>query len=242
MPQPDYGGGPPSHSELKVLQQFLGKSDGKDKLCATLQYALMFASAGQPGQLNSARVSIARARKVFRVGKPLMSLMPVLATWHPTDPAGLQLLARLKALLMANYFLFDHLVWTHHAGLQTDANALKQTSKVSLYSWMFGSGCGMLLEAVQLVRLSKSTTKRLKEAKDADSRQLVKVEAEATARKRLLTFVGCTLQTALASGLLQVSSLTPRTCGAIGVLNSLLGCYMQWPVAPPAAAKSIKAA
>jgi hypothetical protein len=230
------------NANLKVLQQFLGKSDGKDKLCATVQYALMFASAGQPGQLNSARVSIARARKVFRVGKPLMSLMPALATWHPTDPAGLQLLARLKALLMANYFLFDHLVWTHHAGLQTDANALKRTSKISLYSWMFGSATGMLLEAAQLVRLSKSTTRLLMDAKDTGTRAQVKAEAEATARKRMLTFVACTLQTTLASGLLQVSDLSPRTCGAIGVLNSALGCYMQWPAAPAPAAKTFKAA
>ena len=45
-----------------------------------------------------------------------------------------------------------------------------------------------------------------------------------------------------ASGLATYDVVLSRTCGAIGVLNSALGCYMQWPAAPAPAAKTLKAA
>ncbi len=34
------------------MQQFLDKSDGRDKLLATVQYVAMFISAGQPGDVK----------------------------------------------------------------------------------------------------------------------------------------------------------------------------------------------
>ena len=51
------------------VQGFLDKSDGRDKLLAAVQYAAMFASAGQPGDIKRIQVSVATARKVFRLLK-----------------------------------------------------------------------------------------------------------------------------------------------------------------------------
>lgn len=49
------------------MQQFLDKSDGRDKLLATVQYVAMFISAGQPGDVKKIQASVAAARKVFRI-------------------------------------------------------------------------------------------------------------------------------------------------------------------------------
>lgn len=57
------------HCLLQGVQGFLDKSDGRDKLLATVQYAAMFLSAGQPGDIKRIQVSVATARKVFRVMK-----------------------------------------------------------------------------------------------------------------------------------------------------------------------------
>lgn len=49
------------------MQQFLDKTDGRDKLLATVQYAAMFISAGQAGDVKKIQASVAAARKVFRI-------------------------------------------------------------------------------------------------------------------------------------------------------------------------------
>ena len=60
---------PPIPAPVQVLNQFLEKSDGRDKLLAALQYAAMFVAAGQPGDAKRVQASVAAARKVFRIMK-----------------------------------------------------------------------------------------------------------------------------------------------------------------------------
>lgn len=45
----------------------------------------------------------------------------------------------------------------------------------------------------------------------------------------------CDLQTLLAAGLLQLRPMKPRTIGLIGVIASLMNCYMLYPKLPPPA-------
>jgi hypothetical protein len=59
------------------LKGLLAKADGKDKFIALLQYAAMFASAGEPGAFLAAQKSLSAARKPFRVFKPVEFLMPL---------------------------------------------------------------------------------------------------------------------------------------------------------------------
>ena len=74
---------PPSiHPRTQALNGFLAKSDGKDKLTALIQYAAMWASAGVPGNARKVQASVAAARKVFRVFRPLESATPVLLDPH----------------------------------------------------------------------------------------------------------------------------------------------------------------
>ena len=54
---------------IKAAQAVLAKTDGRDKLVATLQYAAMFAAAGSPGALLNAQKSLSNARKPFRAMK-----------------------------------------------------------------------------------------------------------------------------------------------------------------------------
>jgi hypothetical protein len=54
---------------MQGLTNFLDKSDGRDKLLATVQYVAMFISAGQPGDVKKIQASVTAARKVFRILK-----------------------------------------------------------------------------------------------------------------------------------------------------------------------------
>lgn len=73
----------------QVLAQFLGKTDGKDKLLATIQvraggrlsvsspptqYACLMISAGEPGNAKKVQTSVAAGRKVFRILRVCMMM------------------------------------------------------------------------------------------------------------------------------------------------------------------------
>lgn len=58
----------------KVVKGFCAKADGKDKLTALVQYACLFASAGEPGKLRKVQASVTAARKVFRIMRVSFSL------------------------------------------------------------------------------------------------------------------------------------------------------------------------
>lgn len=54
---------------VKAAQGFLAKSDGRDKLLATLQYAAMVAAAGEAGRALKVQKNLSAARKPFRLLK-----------------------------------------------------------------------------------------------------------------------------------------------------------------------------
>merc|ERR1711977_142584 len=135
-----------TEENLKTMKELLAKSDGRDKLCATIQYALMFIHAGQAGKVKKAQGNIASARKVFRVMKPVETLTPIITDPFGTkalskmdDPKLLFLVKRAQMLLMALYFGGDHVVWSKSAGILEDAETAALAKKVSMYSWFGGS-------------------------------------------------------------------------------------------------------
>lgn len=219
-------------THAKLLQQFLDKSDGRDKLLAAVQYAAMFVAAGQPGDVKKVQASVATARKVFRIMRPLEVLNPLLQQpgWAGGGrPLWVEVLIKLKPLLMSIYFGADHIVWLQQAGLMNNKGLTDRAQKASLYGWFGGSLSTILLELYELAALA---ARRPNETAEEYNMRLDKSRPEIN--RRLLTLVHACLQAALAMGLLELRPWSPRTVGAIGTLTSLMNCYMLYPAVPGA--------
>merc|ERR1712057_49071 len=157
-----------TEKNLKTMKDLLAKSDGRDKLLATIQYALMFVHAGQAGKVKKVQGNVASARKVFRVMKPVEVLTPLI-----TDPWGAKasksdsnltfLVKRAQMCLMALYFGGDHVVWAKSAGILEDADTATLAKKVSMWGWFGGSCCKALIEMLELSKLVSNTNQKLKE-------------------------------------------------------------------------------
>jgi len=214
---------------LKVMSQFLGKSDGKDKLCATIQYACLFLCAGAPGNIKKIQASVAAARKVFRILKPIEALMPIIVKpgFDATTPFLLQILGKIKALCMASYFAFDHVAWMGHAGLVSDADMLKRCQKVSLNSWLSGSCC-VIVDQCSKISKSYAELRGITTGDDLPSRRAA---IRRQIRTQAITLLHAVLQAILAFGLLQYAPIGMRYVGLIGTITSALHIYMIFPAA-----------
>ncbi|KAK2076171.1 hypothetical protein QBZ16_001103 [Prototheca wickerhamii] len=229
--------------KARGVQGFLDKSDGRDKLLAAVQYAAMFASAGQPGDIKRIQVSVATARKVFRILKPLESLNPIVQNPHlnPNKPVVLELLnkaraladERLKSVLMAIYFGGDNIVWASQAGILQNKVLTQRAQKASLYGWFGGSACTIINE---LYELNAMTERRAGESDDQYRERMAKTQAELN--RHLLVFIHAVTQALLAMGLLELRPWKPRTVGLFGIVASVLNCYMLFPALPKPVAKT----
>ncbi len=226
----------------QAAQAFLDKSDGRDKLLATVQYAAMFLAAGAHGDARRVQASVAAARKVFRVARPLEALAPLLHApeINAAKPLWLELLGKLKPALMALYFAGDHVVWAQQAGLldKSRAGAVARAQRASLYGWFGGSLCTIAAEAAELAALTR------RRAGEGEAEFAARQAAAAgEVRWRTTALVHALVQALLAVGLLELRAWKPRTVGALGVAASALNCYMLWPAAAPkGAAAAPKAA
>merc|ERR1711933_574423 len=202
-----------TEKKLKTMKELLAKSDGRDKLCATIQYALMFIHAGQAGKVKKVQGNIASARKVFRVFKPVEVLTPMITDPWGTkaaksdDPKMMFLVKRAQMLLMALYFGGDHLVWAKSSGILEDAETANMAKKVSMYSWFGGSVCKALVEMFEPSKLVSNTNAKLKSLQDRegeeaeDERRETRAKADAMALKRTFTVCHAFVQATLALGL-----------------------------------------
>merc|ERR1712188_27308 len=169
-----------TEENLKTMKALLAKSDGRDKVCATIQYALMFVHAGQAGKVKKVQGNIASARKVFRVLKPVEVLTPLI-----TDPWGAKasksdsnltfLVKRAQMCLMALYFGGDHVVWAKSAGLLEDADTATLAKKVSMWGWFGGSCCKALIE---ISSCPSSSATRTRSSRNSSSRRIWKKRGE----------------------------------------------------------------
>eukprot|EP00210_Caulerpa_lentillifera_P005690 g5442.t1 len=215
---------------LQTLNQFVSKSDGKDKLCATIQYACLFLSAGEPGQIKKIQASVAAARKVFRILKPLESLTPLILTpgFDLSASRIIQLINKVKGICMACYFGFDHVVWMGQIELiTTNPNLLQVSQKISTSCWLAGSLCTIATQSLILAE-------KLPELKD-DLIPTEKAKIRKDINKQLLILLHGCLQAALALGLLGLSPGKNRYIGLIGMATSALNCYLMYPPSTPAA-------
>mmetsp|Transcript_19244 Transcript_19244/g.58089 ORF Transcript_19244/g.58089 Transcript_19244/m.58089 type:complete len:262 (-) Transcript_19244:773-1558(-) len=229
---------------LKAINTFLGKTDGRDKLCATIQYACMFIAAGQPGNSRKIMASVAAARKVFRVLRPLENVTPLLLQPKLVQgqPLHSQVLNKLKSLLNALYFGADHVVWASQAGLITDKTKVERAQKLSLYSWLGASLCTVAGELTEILRMALPAIIVQEQGED-DGKYMARQQAAVDEiNKRGLVLFHASIQAFLALGLLGLRPWKPRTVGALGVIASAINCYMLFPPMPkqikgPAATK-----
>lgn len=219
---------------MKAVNAFLGKTDGRDKLCATIQYACMFIAAGQPGNSRKVMASVAAARKVFRIMRPFENVTPLLIQPKFVEgrPLYTQVLEKLKGLLNAVYFGADHVVWASQAGLLTDKTLVDRAQKVSLYGWLGASLCTIVAEATEVLRKALPAI-LVQEPDEDDSKYLARQRAAVDEiNKRGLVLGHACVQALLAVGLLQLRPLKPRTVGFLGIVASAINCYMLFPAVP----------
>lgn len=222
---------------LNVIKGFCDKSDGKDKLTALVQYVCMFLSANEPGNIKKIQASVTAARKVFRIMRPLETITPLLISpgFNAKDPKVVQLINKIKTLLMATYFGADHFVWAFQIGLITDKKVGEKWQKLSLYSWALGSLCTVLAEGINVA----GETPLVKKENESEDDFKIREAAEAKARwTRKLTIIHAVVQALLAAGLLQTLPLKPRTTGFLGVVASAMNCYFLLPAYPKQVAKA----
>jgi Peroxisomal biogenesis factor 11 (PEX11) len=114
----------------------------------------MFISAGTPGDAKKVQASVAAARKVFRILRPLESLTPLVLNpaINPKKPLFVELLNKIKPILMSVYFGGDHVVWASQAGLLTNKDITQRAQKASLYGWFGGSLCTIVTEIYECNR------------------------------------------------------------------------------------------
>ncbi|GIL49947.1 hypothetical protein Vafri_6243 [Volvox africanus] len=221
---------------LTVVKGFCDKADGKDKLTALIQYACMFISAGEPGNIKKIQASVTAARKVFRVMRPLELVTPLLIQpgYTGKQPVLLEAINKVKAILMAIYFGADHVVWAHQIGLISDKKIGERYQKLSLWSWALGSVCTIAAEGWQIT--AANVTRKEGETEEEYGKRVEEVKKQIN--QRLFILIHALFQAALAAGLLQVAPLKPRTVGFLGVVASAMNCYMLLPAYPKPAPKS----
>lgn len=121
-------------------------------MLAAVQYAAMFISAGSPGDAKKVQASVAAARKVFRIMRPLESLTPLVnnPSINPNKPLAIEIINKIKPILMAIYFGGDHVVWASQAGLLANKTTTARAQKASLYGWFGGSLCTIIAEIYEI--------------------------------------------------------------------------------------------
>eukprot|EP00877_Chromochloris_zofingiensis_P005583 jgi/Chrzof1/15025/Cz09g24120.t1 len=196
----------------------------------TLQYACLFLSAGEPGNLKKIQTSVTAARKVFRVMRPLEALTPVLLApnFSGRQPWQVETITKLKDILMAIYFAADHVVWAFQIGLVTDKTTGERAQKVSLWGWALGSVCTILLEANGIAQASARRLPNEGDVEWAKRQEAARKEIN----QRLLVLVHGLVQALTAVGLLQLLPFKPRTVGLLGTVASAINCYMLLPAFP----------
>lgn len=220
---------------LQVLNGFLAKADSKDKLTALIQFACLMVSAGEPGNLKKIQGSVAAARKVFRVMRPLEVLVPLLSQpgFTGKQPFLLEAINKVKTLCMALYFAGDHVVWAHQIGLISDKAVGDRYQKLSLVGWALGSCLTAIGEGWQISALQ---VKRKEGESDEEYNKRIE-EIKKQINQRLFVLTHAVIQAVLAMGMLGTIKMKPRTTGLLGVIASVMNCYLLYPAYPKAKAQ-----
>lgn len=199
--------------------------------------------------------AVAIARKVTRFWRPLqgyLALLRFIQQWVKTNqmPSLLQFIAILQKLCMANYLLFDHLVWAakvrvlpsrdlEEVGHPFVVQNLQTFSKVSTMSWMFGCLCEFFVESSALMnqfnqemQLTKQLNNEMnqqgrQEEIDRIKKELKRVQDARRTRMIHLVSVGCDL--GVSSALAKFWEPSKGMIGLLGTVAALIGVWENWP-------------
>lgn len=204
----------------KCMVGLLGKSDGRDKFLAALQFACMFhAAGGPPGHTAAIAKNLGASRKPLRILKPVEVLVGLMMMPPGKGPLFLRLLEKLKLLGFLGYFLGDHIVWGSSVGLIQDKGTAELAGKLSMYGWLSASVSTIITETAALLKVESS---------DAEGKELSQKRVKHTL---ILTQNAC--QIAVAGGILGLIPLKPRQIATCGIVMSCINLYNMAPPLPP---------
>eukprot|EP00252_Welwitschia_mirabilis_P008874 TRINITY_DN21113_c0_g1_i1.p1 TRINITY_DN21113_c0_g1~~TRINITY_DN21113_c0_g1_i1.p1 ORF type:complete len:171 (-),score=23.21 TRINITY_DN21113_c0_g1_i1:149-661(-) len=133
-------------ADLGLLVLYLSKSETRDKICRTIQYAAKYISNGESGTAQGVDKSTALARKVFRLFKFVNDLHALISPLPKSTPIPLVLLGKSKNAMMSVYFALDQVVWLGRSGIYKNKEHVDLISKLSLFSWLGALVCTDLIE------------------------------------------------------------------------------------------------
>ena len=203
-----------------VLKKFVDQADGRDKALALVQYMSMFMAGDSPGRSANILASVGKARKVFRLGRPLDTLTPLALAPSSPRASGLQnVLSKSKVLLLALYFGGDNVVWACQTGLIKDADLARKSGEFSMWCWFFSQLCILIDEGVEIVKAGDAS--KAGEELKAMTQQF---------QKRRFVIVQASTTATLALALLGKGGLSKKSIGLIGCFSAGLNL---WTMLPP---------
>lgn len=229
-----------TRANVALLALYLGKAETRDKVCRAIQYGSKLISGGEKGTAQDVEKSTSLARKVFRLLKSVNEIENLLTPVPKSTPLAIALLLRARSALLATFFGLDQIVWLGRSGIYKNKETTDLCSRISLYSWMWASITGSVVEAAEIMRLF-GTLKKLdykirKAENDKDSLEesnLVEAKSEQLSKlhSRSLNYVKNSLDILVGIGLLQLAPrhVNARVTGALGLITSLIACYQLFP-------------
>ena len=223
----------PSSAAIERFFAMLSKTDARDKMLATLQYAAMIVGGmKKESQTTVLFKALGGARRPFRFVKPLETLYPLLD--GVSGPPHIRALSKAKAMGMAFYYMADHVVWALSTGLLKNRKNQENVQRMSWYGLLLGSASSAMIEMAHISRalleLSEKRKKKIKmqaedgtdeeeeEEEDDDDDFTLKEEL----RTRCVALAHMSTQMLLCLGLLQVVPFKPRVTGTFGIITSAL--------------------
>eukprot|EP00761_Pharyngomonas_kirbyi_P012640 gb/GECH01012667.1/.p1 GENE.gb/GECH01012667.1/~~gb/GECH01012667.1/.p1 ORF type:complete len:211 (+),score=38.71 gb/GECH01012667.1/:1-633(+) len=196
------------------FQSLINDSNGRDKVNKVIQYgakalspALSFIGYKNEAEMCSkVSAGFADGRKIMRLFKPLPAYQQTISLISKGAIPSLEtLLAVLKDLCMAHYFLFDHAVWLSKRGILVSPKVTWPTYSFSC--WLLGLTFSLILLILKTTRAASiSKTQKL---------TLIQVLSDMIIAASLLGLIP------VPSGYVGVAGVISGVCGGIVVQQNL---------------------
>lgn len=213
----------------------LDSTNGRDKLGKVMQYAARFAAwylaKYNPTEkeyitrATSVQKGIASARKLTRLLKfwPLLiKLQDSLLKKGLNQPLA-DHLRNLSSFGMANYFFWDGISWAIGINLMKGDNA--KYSKWAMWGWFWGLFFAILVDTVELIKLSHAAPK----TDQKESKGCCSALCSPTAKKFFLSYAKNISDLSIAAKGTQLVDISEGVLGIAGIVAGVVGWYELWP-------------
>ncbi|EDV26965.1 Peroxisomal membrane protein 11B [Trichoplax sp. H2] len=220
-----------SYAEFYV--KYAAQTAGRDKLCRVVQYGSKIAAwllEGNPNNakmievINTLSTSLAMARKVFRIGKPIDE---VLNAWKCSGLGDLlyKLTLTVSHVCRALYLFHDHLVWLAHVGVGS-LDKKKITLLASRF-WLAALITALLRDIYEMITLFFNPIKSRNTS--GDTVKTIGFIPTLFGRRKdlLLDFIKNECDLWIPMTRLGYSNFSSGMIGVFGVISSLIGILVQ---------------